>query len=135
MNRSGSLNMGEIGGWIAAASCVGTILLLILNLKVSGAMSDLKTDLQEVRTEFSSQLSDAKQSFQLELKSVELSVEKLRGDLYQEHTKLYAQVMDKSNTQYMNRELSLEMHTANMKRFEDIGKRIDDLTTRVGDIS
>jgi hypothetical protein len=135
MIRSGSLTMSDFGSTIAALSFLVTLVLLILNLKVSGAMSELKTDLQEVRTEFSSELSAAKQSFQTELKSVELSVEKLRGDLYQEHAKLYGQVMDKSNTQYMNRELSLEMHTANMKRFEDIGKRIDDLTTRVGDIS
>jgi len=121
MIRSGGFSMGD---WVAPAGFVLTIALLILNLKVSGAMSDMKTALQSSRTEFSAQLSDVK-----------ISVEKLRGDLYQEHAKLYAQVMEKGNAQYMGRELSLQMHTENLERLKELGKRIDDLTTRVGDIS
>jgi hypothetical protein len=124
MIRSGSFNMGDLGGAIAALSFIGTLALLILNLRVSGAMSDLKIEVQATRTEFTVQISDTK-----------LSIEKLRGDFYQEQTKLYSQIMTTGSTTYMSRDLSLQMHAQNVKSLEDLGKRIDDLTTRVGDIS
>jgi len=135
MIRSGSLNMGDVGGWVAILSCLGTVALLILNLRVSGAMSELKTDVQESRTEFTVQISETK-----------LSLEKMRGDFYQEHTKLYSQIMQAGTTTFMSRDLSLQMHAENVKagrdlkelvdeRTTELGKRIDELTTRVGDIS
>ena len=128
----------DLSGALAVLGVIGpilSVLLLILNLKVSGAMAELKITVENSRVEFTTQLASTKSSVQAELKGVELQVANLRGDLYKEHAKIYEQVMDKSTAQYMNRDLSLEMHTTNLARFDKLDKRLDELTTRVGDIS
>lgn len=116
--------MSDLGTALTALGLIASLSVFVLNLRVNGAVSDVKVALSATRAEF-----------QTDISAVKLQVEKLRGDFFQEQTKLYQQVMESGAVRFMSREMSLEMHGANIKRLDGIDRRLDEMNIRIGDIS
>jgi hypothetical protein len=145
MNRRLKL-VAEIGVYLGIASVLGTLALLILNLRVNGSMSEARRYIEANKTEFAVQIgqlrtsleheiSGARSQFQLDIKAVEVEIATLRGDLYKEHAGLYANIMDKSGDVFMGRETSLQMHAENSKRLDALTAEVRELAQTVKDVS
>lgn len=98
----------EIGWLVSAASITVNLFLLVLNLKVSGAIATVKLDIEQLRTE----------------------MQRLRADMLEKQFNELAQVMQKMRDSYMDRETSMDMHADNRKRMEAIEARMAELIAR-----
>jgi hypothetical protein len=112
---------------IAVGGFLGTIALLILNTKVSAAMSKLETHV-------TSQLSHIQLSLELKVKGVELEVQKLRTEAAEDRGKLYERVIDQMTKGFLSRETVMSMHKENEIRLEAVDKRITDLTGMIREL-
>lgn len=90
---------------IACGGFVGTVALLILNLKVQGAMAELRLDVANGRTEAA-----------------------------RDRAELYEKIMDTMRSTFVSREASDERHQANIKRLDSIDENLRTLSQRVTDI-
>jgi hypothetical protein len=98
---------------IAATGGVGTLALLILNLKVQGSMNEIR----------------------LEISTVRLEVANFRTESVREHSALRIEVLNNINSNVMPRVEAEKMHDENRDWLERIEGDLKALTQRVGDIS
>jgi hypothetical protein len=102
-----TLTTGDVIAIILAfLGAVGTVLMLIMNLRVSGAMHEMRS------------------GFTIELGKVQLEMAKMRADFAIDHAGLYKSIMDNLGTAYVNRNESMAMHTSNTKRLELIESQL-----------
>jgi hypothetical protein len=96
-----TLTTGDVIAIILAfLGAAGTVLMLIMNLRVNGSMSEMRA------------------GFTIELGKVQLEMAKMRVDFAMDHAGLYKSIMDNLGNAYINRNESLTMHHSNTKRLE-----------------
>jgi hypothetical protein len=102
-----TLTTGDVIAIILAfLGAAGTVLMLIMNLRVNGSMSEMQA------------------RFTIELGKVQLEMAKMRADFAIDHAGLYKSIMDNLGSAYVNRNESLAMHTSNTKRLELIESQL-----------
>lgn len=120
-------------------SMAGTVLLLLLNAKISNAVSSTRVEIQSVRADSQSSLSE-----------VRLDVSAMRTEFAREQVSLYKEVMQGMQTAnkeqailyrelvssmqlaYMNRSESERMHKENKERLDAIETRLEGFSRHSG---
>lgn len=102
---------------IAVGGFLGTILLLVLNLKVGWAMQAMKAEMAH------------------DLGKIEIQVANLRTEAANNKADLYQRVMDNVGRMYAARETQETMHRANTQRLDSIEDDVKALAQKIGDIS
>lgn len=109
---------------ISIGGALGTIALMILNLRVQTAMA-------EMRTEFAKDMA----GLQSELAQIRIDSANERAQAANDRASTYQSLMDSISRMYVPREAQAEMHRANLQRLEDLSHQVRELATKVGDIS
>lgn len=108
---------------IAAGGCVGTALLLILNLRVQAALGEIRTE-----------AAKSAGGMAIDLKNVELQMAHLRTEAAEDRARLYEKIMNNMDRTFMNKDAGLEMHKQNTIRLDSIDRTLTELSKRVDDI-
>lgn len=102
---------------IAIGGFMGTIALLVLNLRVNGAMGELRTEVTA------------------EMGKLQVEMANMRADTANDRANAFERVTENMSRMYLSRETQLAMHEANGKRLDNIENELKLLAVRVGDIS
>lgn len=102
---------------IAVGGFIGTIALLILNLKVQGSMSDMRGEVA------------------VDMSRLQLEMANLRTESANDRANTYEKIMESMGRLYIPREVQNTQHQANIQRLDDLADQLKDLSARVGDIS
>lgn len=104
---------------IALFGFVGTVVMLVINLSIRASINALKT------------------SFLVDIARVELALANLRTDVAKEATNgarelasLYKQITENVGINYMNRKESEAMHSANLRRLDNIEAELRDIQNK-----
>lgn len=92
---------------------VGTVSMLIMNLRVTLAMTKLEA------------------AFLRDIGKVELSIANMRAEFATEHSNLYQTISTNLGTMYMNRKESEAMHMDNKNRLDRIETRLITIEERL----
>lgn len=98
---------------LACLGMLSSVGMLVMNLRVTSAMSELKS------------------GFTVDLSKVELQIANLRADFAKEQAEMYRQVTTNLSTMYMNRKESEQMHLANSQRLDRIDSELRSLNERM----
>jgi hypothetical protein len=90
---------------IAAGGALGTLLLLIVNLKVGQAVSDVKVD-----------------------------VANMRAETAHDRAEFYRQLMDTMSKTFVSRDAWQTAHDANLRRFDGVDETLHRIDQRIADI-
>ena len=101
---------------IALGGFIGTIALLVLNLRVQAAMGEMRS------------------AVTVELTRVELQMERARTEAAQDRANLYERIMETMARTFVNRDASDAMHRENSRRLDDLKLDVANLNQRVSDI-
>ena len=102
---------------IALGGFLGTVALLILNLRVQAAMGEMRS------------------AVTVDMSRLELQMEKGRTEAAQDRAALYERIMETMAKTFVNRDASDAMHRENTRRWDDLKLEVASLHQRVGDIS
>lgn len=98
---------------IAVGGFLGTLLLLILNLKVSAAINSLRVTVT------------------FDMKNVEIQMAHMRTEAAQDRANLYERIMENMTRTFVNRDASDAMHKANIQRLDSLEENLRMLSERV----
>jgi hypothetical protein len=90
---------------IAGGGAIGTLLLLIVNLKVQSSVADVKLDVANMRTEAA-----------------------------RDRASFYEKIMETMRSTFVSRDAWDTAHVANSKRLDGIDSKLDRIDQRVSDI-
>lgn len=93
----------EVGWLVALGSLIVNLLLVIISARVQSAISEVKVDIEKLRTEMVT----------------------LRGDMLERQYAALSNVSKDMRAGFMDRETSMSMHAENRKRLDDIEERQD----------
>lgn len=114
--------------WIAigltAVSLLGTMAVLVLNLKVSAAIANLRSDTTAT-------ISSLKSDVARDLGHIELEVAKSRTDAANDRAAFEDKILTKMTNMFANRETSEIMHRSNTTRLEAIERRLETIDARL----
>lgn len=99
---------------IALGGFLGTIALVILNLRVNGAMSELRSAVTE------------------DMKNIELQMAHMRTEAAEDRSMLYEKIMETMAKTFVNRDASDAMHRENSRRLDDLKEDLENLSQKVG---
>ena len=101
---------------IAIGGFIGTIALLILNLRVQAAMNEMKAVVST------------------DMGRLELQMAHMRTEAATDRASLYQQIMETMARTFVNRDASDAMHRENTRRMDELKEQIAVLSQRVADI-
>lgn len=101
---------------IALGGFAGTILLLILNLKVQAAMGEMRSEVA------------------VDMSKIQVEMATLRADTANDRANTYEKIMENIARLYIPREVQETMHRVNVGRLDDLKTEIQHLGQRVSDI-
>lgn len=101
---------------IAIGGFLGTIALLILNLRVGAAMSEMKS------------------AVSADMGRLELQMAHMRTEAAEDRSKLYEKIMETMAKTFVNRDASDAMHRENTNRMDHLKEQLAVLSQRVSDI-
>lgn len=100
---------------IAIGGFIGTIALLILNLKSQASMAEMKGIVAS------------------DMGKLALQMAQMRTEAAQDRANLYEKIMDTMARTFVNRDASDAMHRENTRRLDDLKQNIEDLRERFND--
>jgi len=116
---------------LAFLGFIGTTSMLIMNLKVSSALSELKGSFEKELAKVELRIESARSESSRGTTGVQLELANLRTKLAEELSNMYNQVMRNMENTYMNRQTSITMHEANQKRLDLIERRLTSMEERL----
>lgn len=105
---------------LAFLGFVGTVSMLVMNLRVTNAMKDVKLDIAQFRL-----ISLEKQS------GLELQIASMRLEISKEQSSLYKSITDNIQGFYAGRQEVQNMHASNVARLESIETRLRNVEERM----
>lgn len=116
---------------LAFLGFVGTTSMLIMNLRVTGAVKDLEAhfmrDLSKVELSIIKSSSAAKE----DVGGLKLDLANMRTRLAEDASNQYSRIMSNMESGFASKQLALEQHTSNSKRLELIEGRLTGIEERL----
>jgi len=122
------LTFGDI---VTVVSLLGTIALLIMNLRVKSAVADAEAQFTAQVNKVHLEIANARAAVTQETAGVKLEIANLRAKFAEEGATMYQKIMENMENTFENRQVSQSMHAANSKRLDDFGRLLERMDEKI----